>query len=36
MARQMGIGTAEDPELAELAQDVAPENVLNTMKAHRQ
>jgi uncharacterized membrane protein len=36
MARQMGIRTAEDQELAELAQDVAPENVLNTMEAHRQ
>jgi uncharacterized membrane protein len=36
MARQMGIRTAEDPELAELAQDVSPENVLNTMEAHRQ
>jgi hypothetical protein len=36
MARQKGIHTAEDPELAELAQDVAPENILNTMEAHRQ
>jgi uncharacterized membrane protein len=36
MARQMGIRTAEDPELAELAQDVSPENVLNTMEAHHQ
>jgi uncharacterized membrane protein len=36
MARQMKIHTAEDPELAELAQDVAPENILNTMEAHRQ
>jgi uncharacterized membrane protein len=36
MARQMGIHTAEDPELAELAQDVAPDNVLNTLEAPRQ
>ena len=36
MARQMGIHTAEDPELAESAQGVAPENVLNTTEAHRQ
>ena len=36
MARQMGIHRAEDPELAELAQDVAPENILNTMEAQRQ
>jgi uncharacterized membrane protein len=36
MARQMGIHTAEDPELAELAQDVAPDNVLNAMEAPRQ
>jgi uncharacterized membrane protein len=36
MARQMGINTAEDPELAELAQDVAPDNVLNAMEAPRQ
>jgi hypothetical protein len=32
----MGIHTAEDPELAELAQDVAPENILNAMEAYRQ
>jgi uncharacterized membrane protein len=36
IARQMGIHTAENPELAELAQDVAPENILNTMETHRQ
>jgi uncharacterized membrane protein len=36
IARQMGIHTAEDPELAELAQDVTPENTLNTMEAPRQ
>jgi uncharacterized membrane protein len=36
ISRQMGIHTAEDRELAELAQDVAPENILNTMEAHRQ
>jgi hypothetical protein len=33
IARQMGIHTAEDPELA---QDVAPENILNNLEAHRQ
>ena len=32
----MGIHTDEDSELAELAQDVAPENILNSMEAHRQ
>jgi uncharacterized membrane protein len=36
ITRQMGIHTAEDPELAELAQDVAPEKILNTMEAYRQ
>jgi uncharacterized membrane protein len=36
IARQMGIHTAEDPELAALAQDVAPENILHTMEAPRQ
>jgi len=34
MARQMGIEQASDPELAELAQDVAPEKVLDEMEAH--
>ena len=36
MAQRMGIQTAQDPELAELAEDVAPEKVLDTMEAHRQ
>lgn len=33
MARQMGIEQARDPELEELAQDVAPEKVLDEMEA---
>jgi uncharacterized membrane protein len=33
IARQIGIHTAEDPELA---QHVAPESILNTMETHRQ
>lgn len=33
MARKMGIDEAADPELAELAQDVAPERVLDQMEA---
>ena len=36
MAQRMGVHTAQDPELAELAQDVAPEKVLDTMEAHQQ
>jgi uncharacterized membrane protein len=36
MAQRMGINAAQDPELAELAQDVAPERVLDTMEAHEQ
>jgi uncharacterized membrane protein len=36
MAQRMGIHTAQDSELAELAQDVAPEKVLDTMEAHQQ
>jgi uncharacterized membrane protein len=36
IAERMGIDTARDPELAELAQDVAPEMVLDTMDAHQQ
>ena len=36
MAQQMGIHTAQDPELADLAQDVAPGKVLDTMEAHQQ
>ncbi|HEX9937973.1 MAG TPA: DUF1003 domain-containing protein [Longimicrobium sp.] len=33
MARKMGIEQAADPELQELAQDVAPEKVLDEMEA---
>jgi uncharacterized membrane protein len=33
MAEQMGVAQAQDPELAELAQDVAPERVLDAMQA---
>ncbi len=33
MAQKMGIEGADDPELAELAQDVAPERVLDEMEA---
>ncbi len=36
IAERMGIDAARDPELAELAQDVAPEKVLDTMDAHQQ
>jgi uncharacterized membrane protein len=35
MAARMGIDAAQDPELAELARDVAPEQVLDTMDAHQ-
>jgi uncharacterized membrane protein len=34
MAGQMGVEAAHDPELAELAQDVAPEKVMEKMEAH--
>ncbi|MFL5386578.1 MAG: DUF1003 domain-containing protein [Longimicrobiaceae bacterium] len=34
MAKQMGIEQAHDPELQELAQDVAPEKVLDEMESH--
>ncbi len=34
MARRMGIEAARDPELDELAQDVAPEKVLDEMEHH--
>ena len=34
MAERMGIEEAHDPELAELAQDVAPEKVLDEMEVH--
>ena len=33
MAQKMGVEAADDPELAELAQDVAPERVLDEMEA---
>jgi uncharacterized membrane protein len=36
MAQRMGIHTAQDSELSELAEDVAPEKVLDTMEAHQQ
>jgi uncharacterized membrane protein len=35
MAQRMGIPPAQDPELAELAQDIAPEKVRDTMEAHQ-
>jgi uncharacterized membrane protein len=34
MAKRMGIEAAHDPELSELAKDVRPERVLETMAAH--
>ena len=34
IAELIGIDAAQDPELTELAQDVAPEQVLDTMEAH--
>ena len=34
MAQKMGIEEAEDPELKELAQDIAPERVLDEMEAN--
>lgn len=34
MAGQMGVGAAQDPELAELSRDVEPEKVMATMEAH--
>jgi uncharacterized membrane protein len=36
IAQRMGIETSEDPELAELAKDVAPEQVLDTMEAQQE
>src|SRR5918999_1611899 len=36
IASRMQLEAAQDPELAELAQDVAPEKVLDTMEAHQQ
>jgi uncharacterized membrane protein len=35
MAGQMGVEAAQDPELAELSQDVAPEKVMEKMEAHQ-
>jgi uncharacterized membrane protein len=34
MAERMGLDVAQDPELAELAQDVAPEKVMEKMEHH--
>jgi uncharacterized membrane protein len=34
MAERMGLDQAHDPELSELARDVRPENVMETMEAH--
>jgi uncharacterized membrane protein len=36
VAARMGIDAAQDPELAELAQDVAPEKVLDIIEADQQ
>ncbi|HZC02440.1 MAG TPA: DUF1003 domain-containing protein [Gammaproteobacteria bacterium] len=35
IAARLGIDAAQDPELAELAQDVVPEQVLDTMEAQQ-
>jgi uncharacterized membrane protein len=35
MAERMGLDLAQDPELAELSQDVAPEEVMQKMEAHK-
>ena len=35
MAERMGVEGAEDPELAELSQDVAPEQVIEKMEAQK-
>jgi len=35
MAQQMGINAAQNPELAGLAQEVAPEKVLDTIEAQQ-
>jgi uncharacterized membrane protein len=35
MAEQMGLEVAQDPELVELSQDVAPEKVMEKMEAHK-
>lgn len=36
MAKQMGLEEAHNPELTELAQDVRPEKVLDTIENHEQ
>lgn len=36
MARHMGVAASHDPELNELAEDVAPEKVLDEMERHEQ
>ncbi|MCX4245479.1 DUF1003 domain-containing protein [Paraliomyxa miuraensis] len=36
MAKKMNVAAAHDPELRELAEDVHPERVLQTMAAHEQ
>jgi uncharacterized membrane protein len=36
IAERLGIEASQDPELAELTQNVAPEQVLDKMEAHRQ
>lgn len=36
MAKRMGIEAAHDPELSELAKDVHPQRMLETMAAHEQ
>jgi hypothetical protein len=33
IATHLGLDTSHDPELAELAQDIAPEQVLDTLEA---
>jgi uncharacterized membrane protein len=35
MAERMGLDVAQDPELAELSQDVAPEQVIEKMESHK-
>ncbi|MEP7227019.1 MAG: hypothetical protein ABI785_06640 [Gemmatimonadales bacterium] len=35
MAERMGVDGAQDPELAELSQDVAPEKVIEKMEAQK-
>jgi hypothetical protein len=35
LAGRVGVEGARDPELAELAEDVVPERVLDTLEAHQ-